>query len=380
MRKTTILFNCTTNVVGGGVKNSAIFIKNAINYSEVNWYFAISKEVLEILENENIKLSDKFKLFENSPARNIAMRKELIAYCAKIKPNIIYTMAGPAYVKFKEYHVMGISSPYMTHAKFLQFKLSGNCHEIIKKTLSTGFKMFKSLSANHYVFQTNEARIGFSKRMKIPDFKTSVISNAVDEKMLSQLSKLITNNKEEKVISIFCPGAAYAHKGFQFIPEIAKHLEELVSDEFKFIITLPESSLLRDINLKSKKFGVEKHINNIGPYKYSNVAKLYSKANIVFVPSLLETFSASYLEAMAAQKILIVADKGFAKEVCGHAAAYVNPLNSKEAAEMLAKAIESPSQFDYQGIHRIVQLEKFGNQKKRFRKIEKLLLEKAEKL
>ena len=40
------------------------------------------------------------------------------------------------------------------------------------------------------------------------------------------------------------------------------------------------------------------------------------------MPSLLETFSTSYLEAIAASRMIIVPKKGFAREVCQDAAIY----------------------------------------------------------
>ena len=39
----------------------------------------------------------------------------------EFNPDIVYTMGGPSYFLFKSYHVMGISDPYITHAKILNF-------------------------------------------------------------------------------------------------------------------------------------------------------------------------------------------------------------------------------------------------------------------
>ena len=66
----------------------------------------------------------------------------------------------------------------------------------------------------------------------------------------------------------------------------------------------------------NKQLEVEDLVKNIGPYHYSEISSHYAQADIVFVPSLLETFSATYLEAMVANKPLVVAQKDFAKEVC----------------------------------------------------------------
>src|SRR5690554_3487277 len=115
-----ILFNCSTNIVGGGVKNSAIFIKNALEDSSVSWYFAISKPVFSELEDELVSC-EKFSVFERSPARCSESRRKILSLEKDLSPDVVYTMAGPAYVSFKSYHVMGISNPYLSHVSFLEY-------------------------------------------------------------------------------------------------------------------------------------------------------------------------------------------------------------------------------------------------------------------
>lgn len=99
--------------------------------------------------------------------------------------------------------------------------------------------------------------------------------------------------------TIFCPGADYTHKAFQFIPEIAKSLKEIIDIDFKFILTLPDSKLWFRIANRAIELGVKDKIINRGPFSYTEANLLYAGADLVFVPSLLETFSASYLEAVS---------------------------------------------------------------------------------
>ena len=44
-----ILFNSSINIVGGGVKNAAIFIKHAIKDDSIHWHFIISPQVKNVL-------------------------------------------------------------------------------------------------------------------------------------------------------------------------------------------------------------------------------------------------------------------------------------------------------------------------------------------
>lgn len=100
---------------------------------------------------------------------------------------------------------------------------------------------------------------------------------------------------------------------------------------------------------------------------------MFDKADIVFVPSILETFSASYLEAFASKRPLVVADKDFAHNICGNGALYVNPFDG----DATAKAINDVIYDQQKQIDLIKQgskiLEKYGSQSERVNKIIKLL-------
>lgn len=374
-----MLFNCSTNNFGGGVKNSVLFIIRTLEDSRFDWTYAISKEVAELLEKKKVKLSKNFYCFQKSPARNIKARKQLLQIVNKNKCCLVYTMGGPAYVRFPVYHILGLSNGYITHADWSAFKLKTSFFQRIKALLQVIIQIYYSRKADYFVFQTQQARLNFCKRARINQNKSIVITNAYDEEMMKNLLE-IPKQPDFSVVQIFCPGGGYIHKGFQFIPAIAKELASLVKIPFRFIVTVPVGKILDQMNMEIERFKVQGYIQNIGLYHYTEVANLFKRADIVFVPSLLETFSVSYLEAMAAKKILIVADKGFAREVCNNAAEYTDPLNPVEAAKILATAILHPEDFKIRIENGQRILKKYGNQQQRFEKIMELLTQKTREI
>ncbi|MFW5820255.1 MAG: glycosyltransferase, partial [Bacteroidota bacterium] len=58
---------------------------------------------------------------------------------------------------------------------------------------------------------------------------------------------------------------------------------------------------------------------------------LYQECDAMFLPSLLECFSASYPEAMAMEKPIITVDLGFAHSICNDSALFFNPIDSTDA-------------------------------------------------
>ena len=75
-----------------------------------------------------------------------------------------------------------------------------------------------------------------------------------------------------------------------------------------------------------------------------NCPKLYNQADAMFLPTLLETFSASYPEAMKMERPILTSDLDFAKDICGDAALYFNPLDSYDIANKI-KTINDRSHY-----------------------------------
>jgi len=79
-----------------------------------------------------------------------------------------------------------------------------------------------------------------------------------------------------------------------------------------------------------------------GRVPLERLPSLYQQADIVIHPSLLECFSATYLEAMKMKKTLLVTDLAFAKDVCGPAAAYYQAGNAVSLAGKMLELSRSP--------------------------------------
>lgn len=379
-----VLFNCSTNIVGGGLKNSALFIKNAIHDSSVDWFFAISAPIAKLLNSWDIDCtSENFFIFNLSPARNISSRTDLINFAKNKNVDLVYTMAGPAYVSFHCKHVMGISNAYITHADFDAYKLKGSFFNVLRYFLYTSVQFLYSYKADYYIFQTDYSKNNFSKRSLRSKSRMFVVPNAYDDtirKHFKSNSRQHNENLTNDKIQIFCPGAAYIHKGFQFLPKTIFELTKRSNVDFEFVVTLPEDSeIWVQMKKELKELNVSQYCRNIGPYIYSDLLQYLETCHVVYVPSLLETFSASYLEAMCAKKKLVVANKSFAIDICDNFAVYTNPKNSISTTNVFNSILNELklSMNEIELADSILDL--YGNQENRFRIIKNLLINLATK-
>ena len=66
---------------------------------------------------------------------------------------------------------------------------------------------------------------------------------------------------------------------------------------------------------------------------------MYRRCQLCFLPTLLEVFSASTVEAMYYGLPIVATDFDFNKEVLGDSSLYYEPKNAKDAAILFAKLI-----------------------------------------
>lgn len=83
-------------------------------------------------------------------------------------------------------------------------------------------------------------------------------------------------------------------------------------------------------------------IFNAGPIPINECPSLYDECDFMFLPTLLECFSASYAEAMVMKKPILTSDLSFARTVCHDAAIYFNPMDPDEIADRIVSLADNP--------------------------------------
>ena len=123
---------------------------------------------------------------------------------------------------------------------------------------------------------------------------------------------------------------SYYHKNLPIAIKIAEVFQRDYPDfAFRFVFTIDESEFPAvDPNLRH-------HFEFIGKVDISECPSLYIQSDIMFQPSFLECFSATYPEAMKMGVPIVTTDLAFAHGLCGDAALYYQPLSADEAAKQI---------------------------------------------
>jgi glycosyltransferase involved in cell wall biosynthesis len=267
-----------------------------------------------------------------SPAKNKSSRSQLVRIVNSVKAEAVFTFLGPAYVKFALPHLMGVADGWITHSSYLVLKTQKCVRAWLNFFLLFLYKRHWYKEADQWVVEAECAKHGMRKRLFTPANKVSIVPNSCGDHY--RVNKNITHSRGAKW-RILTLSSYYKHKNLEIIPEVANAIRQLSYDlQFEFVITIEkntneEAKLLN----RARVLGVSDIVNNIGPVAVHDGPALYRSCDIMFMPSLLETFSASYPEAMISCIPIVTTDLGFARDICGEAALYYSPLDSHDAAK-----------------------------------------------
>ncbi len=366
-----IIFNCSTNIQGGPVQNAANFILETQNDHEFEFYYFISPQIYSMISN-SFKNKRNCFLIKKSPSKNLRWRKFIKNKENLIKPDLVFTMAGPSYVKFKNKHLMGCSNPYLLFANINDVRFGRSYTETLLRILRTIYQKYFIKKADFYIFQTEYSKEVFYKKYKFPKKNLFYVPNAIG--FLNYNNRQIQTSSIPKVktkIRVLCPFENYPHKGLHTLPIVDNILKRSgIKVEFQVTISLD------DLNKRQfSTFKKIKNINFIGRQKYDEMIKTYAENDLVFLPSVLEVFSSVTIESLYFKKPLVLSDKKFNREIIDEYGIYCNPFSPQDCANKIIQGYKLVDNEEYLSNAKNFISEKYNFYEKRFQSIKKIFRE-----
>jgi glycosyltransferase involved in cell wall biosynthesis len=336
-----IIINTSNLYVGGGVQVALSFINELNNVSEENNYHVfVSKAVRDQIDYR--VFSDKFKFYfiPKSPShliKRLKITKFLSNLEEKIMPDVVFTVFGPSYWRPKARHVVGFALGWITNPASEAYKTL-NFKQKIKRRLDTIYKSYYlKRDTDIYIVETEDVKEKLFKVFNISKEKTFVVGNIhssfFNGKDYPAFKLLDKKKKEFRLVTI---AHNYSHKNIKIIKEVLPYLKDREMN-YKFFITIDDESY----NSLFKNY--KEQVINLGPVKSKYCPSLYKQCDALFLPTLLESFTASYPEAMKMKKPICTSDLSFAHSICHGAALYFDPLDSKDIADKIMQLAENKS-------------------------------------
>lgn len=361
-----LLVNTATTLKGGGVQVALSFLEECKNFQDHEYHVILSKGLSDLLKIESFPSNFTFHEIGYRPSQrvfSIQSRDHFFRELEdKVKPDVVFTTSGPAYWRPKAPHLVGYNLPHYIYPESPYFQIVP-FYEKLKWKLKGRFLLhFFKKEADAFVVQTDDV----NQRLKawMDANKVFTVTNTCSTLYFSPKKfsdKLPPHGENE--FRFLTLSSYYPHKNIEIIREIIDSIETDYFKNVRFVVTMQEEEYIKIFPVKYRKF-----VYNTGPIPVAECPSLYEECDAVFLPTLLECFSAAYPEAMAMEKPIITSDLGFAISICDNAALYFNPLQPDEAVDQIKNLISSKSLVENLISNGEKRLEKFDNATQRAQK------------
>lgn len=315
---------------GGGIQVALSFLDDLKNLKIQHEFHVIqSPNISKVVKKE--VFPNNFHYYDIKEDIHMSLIKRLLEVKRLenvILPDCIFTVFGPSYHKSKFPKIVGFALPYILYTDSPFFKII-NLKEKLKLRIMGYVKTyFFQKNSNVIIFETDDANKIFSRKIS-SNIKTFTVSNTLNSIFNGYES--LGNQLSINEFNILCLSANYPHKNLKIIPEVIKSLCEIQPQlNFKFNISANKSDFEFDCRF-------DKYINYLGRVEVTDLPNLYEKMDVLFMPTLLEVFSTTYLEAMFMKVPIVCSDMSFARDICKDAALFCEPTNPYDYANKLLK-------------------------------------------
>lgn len=246
----------------------------------------------------------------------------------KRKVHGVLTVFGPSRWNPKCVHLSGFARSHLVMSSSPYFRQLSHLARL-KEKLQNMLLKYMFARSTHFFFTENPY---ISKLVGQLFGKSSVYTitnyyNQVYDHPESWVKKVLPPFEG---ITLLTVTAYYPHKNLPISIEIARVLRKKYPNFiFRFVFTVEEAQF------PVIEEELQGHFVFVGRVDIVECPSLYEQSDIMFLPTLLECFSATYPEAMKMECPIVTTDLEFAKSLCGNAARYYSPLSAVEAAEAI---------------------------------------------
>lgn len=330
----------TSNLQSGGALQVALSLLEewSLLGKKNEFHILLSPQLEQLLTVEKFEHNFHFYPLKKNPTHSLlspfTFYKKLKKLEATINPDAVFTVFGPALWTPKSPHLVGFANGYYLRDDyfFIQKKVLNDFSKRLKY-YARRYVLFHQLKkeANHYWVETDKAKELLSATINKSLEDISVVGNTYGSSFKNALTK---KTKTNKTFNLLFVSAFYEHKNFEIINQIIPILKQR-NISCSFITTLP-NKVFEELFLQQKD---KEYLNNRGPIHPQETYKIYAEADALFMPSLLETFSANYPEAMKMELPIICSDYDFSRDICGDAALYFDAQNPQDIADKIIELI-----------------------------------------
>jgi glycosyltransferase involved in cell wall biosynthesis len=338
-----LVINCSDIKATGATQVSISFINECIRHTGNEYFVFASSTIARQLEIDKFPSNFHFYIFDYKPFFNkmgLKSWRKLIELEKIIRPDCVFSVFGPSVWKPSAPHLMGYAYPYYVYPESPFFSIISAKRRFKIKLHKAFHKYYLERNGEHYVCETEDV----SRRL--PGFircKTGNIYTVTNS--YNHFFRGVTSSGD-KMLPLKADGefrfvtlSSFAdHKNLIILDKVIPLLLEKYPGIYcSFVLTIDETLFQQSFSKIARS-----RIINLGRIRAADCPKVYDECDAMFLPTLMECFSASYAESMKMGKPVLTSDLAFAHTVCQDAAVYFNPMDPDEIAFKIYSLVTDP--------------------------------------
>lgn len=340
-----ILVN-TSTLVGSGVTQVAVsFLYECLKLDNRNEYHVfLGKKVSEAIHKEDF---DKRFCFYDFPIKPVSIFKgglrsvfQMKKIEKKLNPDVTFTIFGPSYWTPNSPHLQGYAYPHYVYKESPFFEKINVKERLKIRLLEFIHLKFLKRNGHYFVSETQDVSERFKILVNRINDQFYTASNTCNSFFVDFVKK-DDNHYFDKDTSYFYFASLctlQTHKNLTILNKVIPLLVDQGEINMRFVLTISEGEVNKVFDKDVRDF-----IIPVGRINPDECPLLLSTCDALFLPTLLECFTANYPEAMALRKPIMTSNLSFATKLCGEAALYFDPLDEKDIANKISVFMHNTS-------------------------------------
>jgi glycosyltransferase involved in cell wall biosynthesis len=331
----TVVFNALNSNSGGGlsIRDSYLRLLNCEKLSERYVVFAAKDADLGFLTNTNIEIMELPGIYRKTIMAPFAYLFMLGRMINRIGADVVFNI-GDLIVHTGAKQIYLFDWPYALDVYEKVWAGMKNKDWLIRKVKLALLK--HSIHRPDIVIaQTDFIKQRLEEKYALRDVR--VVHNAVtlDNALVEQELGV----KLPEGVCLVCPSVYYPHKNIEILLDVAG-LIKAQGLNYRIVTTVnPDTTAAKKFIAAISERGLNGIITNIGHVPLNQMKALYARCDALLMPTLLESFSIVYLEAMKHKLPIFTSKMWFAEAVCGDAAKYFKPFDANDILQTIKEIL-----------------------------------------
>ncbi|MBG6236638.1 glycosyltransferase involved in cell wall biosynthesis [Pedobacter sp. CAN_A7] len=326
-----LLINASTLSSTGVTQVAVSFIEECKKIIGHTYYILVSDDVSNQINQREYPDNFIFHTITLEPRllfTAFSVAKQLKKLESELKPDCTFSIFGPSYWTPKSKHLMGYASGHYIYEDspfFSHTSLYVLFDTFLRKTFH---RYFLVRNGKYYVCETEDVK------QRLPDFlgvnnrAVYTVSNSYNHffENYSPRQEVLLPKKEENEFRFLSLCAFAPHKNLAILNKVIPLVKKVIKNfKITFILTVDDASFQSKLSDEARA-----SIINLGRIDADQCPQLYYECDALFLPTLIECFSANYPEAMKMERPILTSNLSFAASVCEDAALYFDPIDEQD--------------------------------------------------